>query len=138
MIRKKSARKTLRDRVGKLHFQYLKKLRHNDRICQICLRPTNQLGRFHVLRVGTYPRLEFCDGNVLLAGWKCCHEIWHHGGGNDEKVIQIEKRLKEILGEDYKERLMMVERCSDKLSIFKLKALECYYANELNRIRGVR
>jgi len=130
-VRKRSSRGKLRTKVGRLHFLYLKKIRNNDGICQICLKPTRQLGRFHVLRVGTHPRLEFCDDNVLLAGWWCCHHPWHHGGGNDEKVIKIEFRIKEILGDDYKYRLLEAERCMDKISMLKLEALEHFYSEAI-------
>lgn len=118
---KKSNRKTLRDQIGKL--QYAKLLRERGPMCEICKRRPAQ-GRFHILSVGSYPRLEFCDENVLLACWLPCHYTWHH---DYRKAREIDKRIKELRGEEYEINLKALDITRPKLSTTYLHALLLYY-----------
>jgi len=76
--------------------------------------------------VGAYPKLEFVDFNVLLTGWFCCHYPHHHFGGNDDKVQHINKRIIELRGEDYKDKLMVKDKCMPKVDMFYLNNMKLY------------
>jgi hypothetical protein len=124
--RKKSPRKKLRDEIGKLHFEILKLKRGNR--CEITGLVVNDLGRFHILPVGKYPELEYMDENVLLASWNLAHRHWHH---DYYKAQKIEKKIKELRGEDYKDNLLMIARTCPKHGMFYLQALKVYFTQEL-------
>lgn len=104
-LKKRSDRKKLRDKIGAIH---LKILRHErgDR-CEICQIPGN-VSRFHIMPIGSYPKLEFVDENILLVHWmnNCqAHFLHHHAGSDDPRNIRTLRRIKELRGEDYRERL---------------------------------
>ena len=130
-IKKKSDKKILREEIGKIHLEYLKHLRGNFDTCEICGKKTNRLGRFHILRVGQYPKLEFIDLNVLLTGWFCCHFPHHHYGGNDPKVQHIEERIKELRGPKYRDELLLLDKIQPKQSIFYLNTLKVWAQDAL-------
>ena len=118
-IRKKSNRKKLRDRLGKLHFEILK-LERGEK-CEITNRECNDLGRFHILPVGRYPELEYHSENVLLASWFYCHEAWHH---DYFKAKAIETDIKRLRGDNYEDTLKFRAKIQPRHTIVYLKDLE--------------
>lgn len=66
-IKKKSSRKILREKIGKIHLEILRIKRGNRD--ELSGDQNVVLGRFHILPVGLYPKLEFVDDNILLVVW---------------------------------------------------------------------
>lgn len=130
-MKAKSDKKKLRDKIGHTHLQVLKLERRNNNTCEICGRRSNNIGRFHIIRVARAPRLEFVDENVLLACWGNCHFPWHHYGPNDPRTEAIEARIKELLGVNYIEKLRKIEQLQDKHSMFYLECLHEYMKERL-------
>jgi len=57
--------------------------------------------------------MEFVDENILLAHWmnNCqSHYLWHHAGSDDPRNIRTLKKIKELRGEDYRERLIAQDK----------------------------
>ena len=132
-IKGKSARKILRDEIGNLHFKCLKIERgEKDEITGV---PANGLGRFHILRVASHPRLEFEDENILLVNWLPTHKAWHHNGPNDPKNKWILDRIKEIRGADYEARLKAIEAYKQRHDMLYLEALKIFYQSKLTQLK---
>ena len=101
-------------------------------ICQLCKKPykinmksrrAKGLGQFHVLpKGGLWANLKYDPRNILWAGWYCCHYPFHHDYYRARDIII--PRLKEILGDDYEDKLKRLSRCIGRLS---MAALEAYY-----------
>jgi len=119
-IKKCSTKKILRDKTGALHLKILKFKR--GEICELTGRRSDTLGRFHILDVARYPRLEFHDENVLISSWygDGAHFDWHH---NFYKARDIEKRIKQLRGEDYEERLKILDAMQPKITMFRLQMI---------------
>jgi len=102
--------------------KYLREILYIKRgkTCQICgIREAT--GLFHVLEVGTNPRLELCEENLLLSCWHPCHFNYHH---SPRKARKIELRIRELLGDDYEERLLALQELAPKMTMSYLK-LKC-------------
>ena len=118
---KKSPRKKLREEIGRLQYKQL--LKERGELCEICqCRPAD--GRFHILPVGAYPRLEFSAQNILLSCWQVCHFVWHH---DYHKAQKIEERIKQLRGADYKEQLLRWNAIVPRITITHLKTLLAAY-----------
>ena len=96
--------------------------------CELCGK-SQQLGLFHVLPKGTHPRLRLSKSNLLIAGWFCCHLPWHHS--YYEARDRLVPRIKELLGDDYEERLLALEMTLPKLDRVILEALLKSYEEKL-------
>jgi len=114
-LRKKSDKKKIRDRLGSLHLKLLRSQR--GEVCQICGRVSSNLGRFHILPVGKYPKLEFVSENVLLACWHPCHFSWHHSSILDERNKNTLARIKLICGDDFEDKLNAQNELSGKIDL---------------------
>ena len=98
--------------------------------CEICFRTSDNLpyplSTFHILPKGNYPRIRFHKENLLLACWSpqyyigFCHNIWHH---NPFKRDKIEKRIIELRGPDYEDRLKVLNATAPKITATYLKML---------------
>lgn len=104
-IRKKSDKKILRDKIGAVHNEILK-IKRGDR-CELCGRQANNVGRFHILRVGIFPRLEFVELNILRSCWMPCHYTWHHNGPMDSRNQKILQRILKLRKHDTWEKLLL-------------------------------
>ncbi len=98
--------------------------------CEICGRTsgTGRLGKFHILPKGTYPRIRFYEQNILIVGWRCCHDNWH---SDYFEGREIEKRLKELRGEDYEKQLKFANTIASTLNMFMLNLYEASYIQRL-------
>ena len=94
-------------------------IKRGDR-CEICERRTQQ-GLFHIIRVGEKPRIQLLEANVLLACWQNCHFPWHHYGAGDPRTEAIQRRIIKLRGEDYRTKLLIIEKGMSKLTEFYLK-----------------
>jgi hypothetical protein len=108
----------LKDAIEDLLLEELKEERGAK--CELCGR-NSQLGLFHILPKGCHPRLRFTKSNLLIAGWFCCHLPWHHS--YFEARDRIEPRIKELCGDDYEEKLWLLERELPKLDELTLRKL---------------
>jgi hypothetical protein len=89
-------------------------LRHERKhYCQLCGKPNKAVGTFHILPKSTHPRLRYIKQNLLLTCWGC-HYKWH---SNYYKAQHLEGIIKKILGDDYKERLEIVNKTIGKQDI---------------------
>jgi len=127
-LRNKSEKKILRDKIGDLHRKVLMKNRKNYDTCEICGRSPVRLGRFHILPIGTYPKLEFCDENILLTCWMPCHFNWHH---DNEKGNAIREIIKQKLGEDIFDRLKAHDAIHERISTHYLSMVKMALEQEL-------
>ena len=98
--------------------------------CEICKRSGN-VGLFHILSKGSHPRLRFTQENILLAHWFPCHNDWHH---NYFKARVIEKRIKELRGEDYEMKLKKLNVTAPRLSKFRIQLLYEAYKQILEQL----
>jgi hypothetical protein len=118
-IKRRSTRKILIEKCEALIRQIL--IKERGTVCQIYNNSTKCLGLFHVLPKGRYPRLYLHRENLLIAGWFCCHLAWHNNYYNSRD--RIEPRLKQILGDDYEERLKIRNLTAPKLTMTYLHCL---------------
>ena len=118
---KNSPRKKLREEIGRLQYKLL--LKERGELCEICQQRIATC-RFHILPVGTYPRLEFHSENILISDWNPCHFSWHH---SYFKAQRIEERIKELRGADYKERLQKANATAPRLTTVYLRMLLAAY-----------
>ena len=99
--------------------------------CEICGRPQRDLpyplSLFHILDKNEYPRLRLYKQNLLLACWskqyyiKYCHNIWHHDMIGAQRII--EPKIKALLGDDYREKLLVLNKTAPKLTDFQLNLI---------------
>lgn len=76
--------------------------------CQICGRVRTDCGTMHILTKASHPELRHELDNVIWAGWECCHSKFDFGvPGSSTRVL---KRIQELRGEDFKERLQQRAR----------------------------
>lgn len=108
-------------------------LRAKHKVCQICSNPQcGQLGVFHILDKGQYPKLRYCRENLLIVGWLPCHYIWHHGGRSDERTIKIEDKIKKLRGDDYINRLKVLNTIAPKITPLGLSILKTALLKEIS------
>jgi len=88
--------------------------------------PPKMLGLFHILEKGTYPKIRLHKVNLLLVNWFPTHFDWHH---NFYKARDIEVLIKQCIGNDYEQRLQLLNRNAPRLDML---ALEMRYG-ELER-----
>jgi len=88
--------------------------------CQFC-GSNKQVGLFHILSVGAYPRLELYEDNILLACWFGCHHKWHHDFYYARDVI--EPKIIKILGKNYEQDLKDVYNTLPKLGLMRIKEI---------------
>lgn len=88
--------------------------------CQLC-GSRKQLGLFHILPIGRYPRLQLHRDNLLLTCWFGCHYPFHHDFYKARDIIV--PRIKEVLGEDYEEELKELNNTQPKLNMTRLEEI---------------
>lgn len=98
------------------------------------------VGRFHILDIGMHPRLRYSRENVLLACWfggsgRAGHYHWHHDPFRKE---EIEREIKRLRGENYKDKLLILERAMPRLTLFYLKTLKMAFTQELKKLEDKR
>ena len=134
-INRASPRGALLIEVDSLHFKYLKLIRQNTCKCEICGRMPVNIGRFHILRVGRYPRLRYYDLNGLLAGWECCHYPWHHYGPNDPRNLKTLEKIIYMRGESYMDILLLADKTQDKHNMVYLRILKEFFKKEIKVLK---
>jgi len=108
------------------------KIERGDR-CQICGRTADNIGLFHILPKGSHSKLRLYKANLLLACWLPCHSTWHH---EYKKAKHIEKRIKEICGENYEEELLKLEAMVPKQGLVYLSMIHAGLKQELEDLRN--
>lgn len=88
--------------------------------CQLSGHPANGLGLFHILPKGLYPRIRFHKFNLLLVNWHPYHYQWHHNAYRRE---EIEEKIKKILGNDYLQKLKIINATAPKMTILRIKMI---------------
>jgi len=118
-IRKKSSKMALIAKIEDLIRKELKEER--GEVCELCRKETcRPVGLFHILSKGTYPRIRLSKANLLLVGWMPCHYIFHN---NPYKAIKIIKRIKELRGKDFEEKLKILDKTMPKLTMHRLNEI---------------
>ena len=132
-IKQKSDKKRLREKIGTIHLALLKRQRGD--MCEIHGRQCSNIGRMHILPVGKYPRLEFEDANVILAGWLCSH-YWTHHDPDDKRAIYTKKRILELRAcktwDELRTEFILRDRLHDPITMFYLYCLHDYLEGKLN------
>lgn len=100
--------------------------------CEICGRKDSRLGLFHILPKGRYPRIRFSKNNLLIAGWFCCHYVFHH----DFYIARdrIVPRIKELRGETYESDLQALDLMAPPINMTYLKVLVRALKKELKTL----
>lgn len=131
MRRKKSPRTKLIEEADRLLFEILC-LKRGKR-CEIC-GGRQKLGLFHIMPKGRYPRIRFHKRNLLIAGWFCCHYIWHH----DYMLTRdrIVPRVKELRGNTYEDKLRVTDLGAKSITMVYLSALVRALKRELKSLEG--
>ena len=88
-------------------------------ICEIHNRKCANIGMMHILNKRRYPRVRFYKFNLVLAGWFCSH-YYTHQDPDDPRAIYTMKRIAELRGPDYKEKLLIMDKTAPKLTAFYL------------------
>ena len=116
--RKKNPRTKLIEKLDKVLFEIL--LYERGERCEIC-GGSQQLGLFHILPKGRFQRIRFNKQNVLIAGWYCCHYLWHH----DFYIARdrIAPKIRELRGENYEIELRQIDLTAPPLTELYLKTL---------------
>ena len=94
------------------------KLKRVGNKCQFCGR-TQGLGLFHILSKGAHPRLRLHEDNLLIVCWLPCHSQFHHDPFFARDTIF--PKIVEIMGEDWEQYLLDLERSLPKLGIIQLR-----------------
>lgn len=132
-MRRVSSRARLVQKTQDLMREILK-IERGD-LCEICKRRRDGLGVFHILPVGGYPRLRFHFQNVLLACWYPCHKNWHH---DFYKAQEIDKRIKELRGENYKDKIAALEFSAPKMDALRIRMTHDAFEEHLRRLKEAR
>jgi len=88
-------------------------------ICEIHNRKCAKIGMMHILNKRRYPRIRFNKFNIILAGWFCSH-YYTHQDPDDPRAIYTMKRIKELRGSDYKEKLLILDKTAPRLTMVYL------------------
>ena len=102
--------------------------------CEISIRPANGLGTFHILPKGRYPRLRWKRQNVLLVNYMPYHFSWHHDNPSNPTYDLVERRIREIKGEEYREELLKLDAISERHTMTYLKMLRMAFRQELKEL----
>ena len=113
---KKSERTKWIDKCKKLLRE--DKFRLFGRICQFC-GGAGGLGLFHILNVGSHPRIQLHEENLLIAGWYCCHHKFHHDPYFARDIIF--PKIDKICGKGWEERLSELNKTAPKLNLIRIK-----------------
>jgi len=113
----KSERGKIVKELDSLLFQILCKER--GKMCELCGR-TIGVGTFHILPKGSHPKLRYAQINCLLACWLPCHQSWHK---DYFKAKAIDKKIRQIVGQDYEEKLIKIEVMQPRHDMTYLKTL---------------
>ncbi len=88
--------------------------------CMFCGRTTG-LGLFHVLSKGAHPRIRLHEDNLLISCWFPCHHDFHHNPFFARDVIF--PKIEHLLGKDWEQNLLELERTMPKLSLTRIKEI---------------
>ena len=106
--------------------------------CQLCGRGGNKLHLFHILPTGKHPKLVLREMNVLISGWYCCHKPWHDLPASDPRWREIENKVKELRGVNYRNSLLIVEKTMPKMSMQYLNLKKFQLTQELKQLGEVK
>lgn len=131
--RTKSPRKKIIDKV-KAEMKRILRLQYGNR-CFFCDKPNSyfryDLSLFHILPVGSHPRLECVIENTLLACWskeyyyKTCHNVWEQR--QQPYRDRMEEQLLSYFGKDYKDNLLIVDKVNPPLNRTRAEVYLEYY-----------
>jgi hypothetical protein len=117
------------DAMDKLMTKILRITRNNR--CEICNRQANNLGGAHILPKSIYPRLRYHEENLLLMCYLPCHFNLHHYADNDPPNRRTIEKIKELRGENYREKLLALDKMQPIITKFRLGLIHVALKNEL-------
>jgi hypothetical protein len=121
--------------IDKLMTKILRLTRGNR--CEICGRQADNLGGAHILPKSIYPRLRYHEENLLLMCYLPCHFNLHHYSDNDPPNKRTIAKIKELRGEDYREKLLILNKIQPQMTAFQLDLIHKALKNEL-KLLGAR
>jgi len=134
--------KSLRGNLLKQCDTLIRKILLHERgdTCQLCGKRQKDLhfalSLFHILEKGIYPGIRYHRDNLLLACWSpkkyyympYCHNLWHH---NKDR---IKPKVIELCGENYEERLKILDKKGMRTNSFNLMLLKVALQQELKKL----
>ena len=118
-LKPKSDRQIYISRILK-HLREERKKEKGDK-CEICGRWQPNLGMHHILERSRCPRLIVHSENLLLMCYLPCHNDLHHFTANNPRYKKVEARIRELRGDDYEEKLLILDKQQPKLTLTLLK-----------------
>ena len=112
------------------------KIRHGAK-CQFCGRKED-LGVFHILPVGLYPKIRFFMQNVLLSCWKPCHYTWHH---DPHQADRFKAKIAALKGfktfAELRDTLLIYDKSAPTLTAFQIGLVEAANREQLKEMENV-
>ena len=134
-LNKSSDRGRLIKRLDKMFSQIISLERGSN--CEIHGKICDRVGNMHILSKQAHPRLRFVKENIVRCGWFCGH-YWSHHNSDDPRAQFVQKRIIEIYGADYKNKLYEIERFLGQHNSLYLQALEIKFRQELEVLNANR
>ena len=91
--------------------------------CEVHGRPCPRLGVSHIFNKRRFPRLRYAEENIIVCGWFCSHFYTHHDPG-DPRALEYDVAVKQKLGENWKDKLHMLNVVSPPLTTFRLEGIK--------------
>ena len=124
-MKRQSEKGKIRKDIDKLVKIYLMKTRPH--VCQWCKKPAQNLHAAHILSKGHYPKLRFCEKNLLLLCYYCHMHRWH------KEPIEAYNFMVGLRGETFRERLLLINATEPKHNLTYLKTLKKAYEKILSK-----
>lgn len=132
-LKRSSVRGNLIRRIDAMLSKIVRMKRGN--ICQVHNRKCHNLGAAHILDKGRYPRSRFVEENIIVAGWFCSH-YWKHHNNEHEGAKDFDRAVIRLHGENWKDKLLILDRTQPKHTMTYLKALESAFTLELKMLEA--
>lgn len=118
-MRKKSERGQIIEECLSIIRKQLKQ-RYNNK-CQVCGKEASNLGVFHILPRGLYPKLVLHNKNILLVCWNPCHDHWHRHRTDSPQGQLVQDKIIQLRGQNYERDLKLIDTYHPSLNLTYLK-----------------
>src|SRR3990167_10886672 len=106
---------------------YIRKTRGPN--CELCGLERGNMGLFHILPRGKYPKIQLLEENVLWACWLPCHHNFHHDPFYAKEVVF--PKITEIRGKGWEDSLKAQDKMAQSLSPSTIEMHKVYYEQKL-------
>lgn len=91
--------------------------------CEVHNKRCANLGVSHILPKGLYDRIRYSNENTIVCGWFCSH-YWSHMDTQAPRSLQYHYAVKRKLGENWRDKLLILNATSRPLQTFYLEELK--------------